>query len=118
MACDRSPVPFDHREDDSERLATHPETGFTPGEISERTGISRENVEPTLRRLKARALVRDEESGWTIGRDDRLAAYSAMILGSEAASDHFENEDWGDWKETAVDPRSVAANDGTRNEQP
>ena len=136
MAYDHSPVPFEFRKSDSddeprpldlsegsnaravlERLAAHSETGFTPEEMSEQTGLSRENVETALCRLKARDLVLAREADWTIGEDDRPLAYSAMILGTEAASDRFGDKDWGDWRETAVDPRRVDPNDGTRDGQ-
>ena len=30
-----------------------------------------------------------------------------MVHGFEAATDRFGDEDWGDWKETAVDPRDT-----------
>lgn len=86
-------------------LARHPEKGFTPKEISGETGVPRGSVGTTLSRLKERDLVRHKEPYWAIGEDDRLAAYSAMLHGLEAAADRFGEEEWGDWTETAVDPR-------------
>ena len=93
-------------------LATHPEAGFTPKEISDETGVPRGSVGTTLSRLKERDLVRHKEPYWAIGEDDRLAAYSAMLHGTEAAADRFGEEDWGEWEETAVDPRTAETSDG------
>ena len=88
-------------------LADHPDQGFTPKEISTGTGVPRGSVGTTLSRLEDHDLVRHEEPYWAIGADDRLGAYSAMIHGIETATDRFGDEDWGDWEETAVDPRDV-----------
>lgn len=97
-----------------EFLADHPGTGFTPKEISEHTGVPRGSVGTTLSRLHARDLVQHKEPYWAIGDDERLATYGGMLLGTEAAADRFEDDDWSDWEETAVDPRTVDAegNDG------
>jgi len=86
-------------------LAKHPERGFTPKEISEATGTARNSVGVTLSRLEDRGLVRHKEPYWAIGEDDRLAAYTGMHIGVQAATDRFGDEEWGDWEETAVDPR-------------
>lgn len=88
-------------------LAEHPETGFTPKEISEATGVPRGSVGTTLGRLHENQLVRHKEPYWAIGDDDRLGAYGAMIRGLDAAADRFGDEDWGEWEETAVDPRTA-----------
>lgn len=89
-------------------LAEHPETGFTPKEISNRTTIPRGSVGTTLARLEERGLVRHKEPYWAIGGDDRLAAYASMLHGVTAAEERFEDEYWGDWEETAVDPRTAS----------
>lgn len=86
-------------------LDAHPEQGFTPNEIAEETGVPRNSVGVTLSRLEDRGLVRHKEPYWAIGDDDRLAAYAAMLHGARAASDRFGDEEWEDWRETAVDPR-------------
>lgn len=95
-------------------LVDHAEQGFTPKEISERTGMPRGSVGTTLARLEERDLVRHKEPYWAIGEDDRLAAYASMLHGVEAARERFGEEDWGDWEVTAVDPRTVREreNDG------
>jgi DNA-binding transcriptional ArsR family regulator len=87
-------------------LADHPGTGFTPKEISERADVPRGSVGTTLARLEERELVRHEEPYWTIGEDDKLAAYASMLHGIAAAESRFGDDDWGDWEETAVDPRT------------
>jgi hypothetical protein len=88
-------------------LADRPEQGFTPKEISENTDVPRGSVGTTLSRLHDRGLVRHKEPYWAIGDDDRLASYGAMVHGLTAAEDRFGEEDFGDWQETAVDPRTV-----------
>lgn len=97
-----------------EFLADNPGQGFTPKEISERTGVPRGSVGTTLARLEERDLVRHKEPYWALGEDDRLAAYASMLHGVEAAGERFGNEDWGDWEATAVDPRTTRdrENDG------
>lgn len=86
-------------------LAEHPTQGFTPKEISEGTDVPRNSVGVTLSRLEDRGLVRHKQPYWAIGDDDRLAAYTGMAHGVEAAQSRFGDEDWGDWQDTAVDPR-------------
>jgi MarR family transcriptional regulator, temperature-dependent positive regulator of motility len=86
-------------------LADNPGTGFTPKEIAEGTALPRGSVGTTLTRLEERDLVRHKEPYWAIGEDDRLAAYASMLHGLDAANDRFGDEDWGNWEETAVDPR-------------
>lgn len=88
-------------------LADHPAQGFTPKEISDATDLPRGSVGTTLSRLHDRGLVRHKEPYWAIGDDDRLASYGAMIHGVEAAEERFGDDDFGDWQETAVDPRTV-----------
>lgn len=58
---------------------------------------------PTFDRSELVALLQAE-------RDVR----EARSMGAEAARDRFGEEDWGDWEETAVDPRTVRdrGNDG------
>ncbi|ESS07959.1 MAG: putative transcriptional regulator [uncultured archaeon A07HN63] len=90
-----------------EFLADHPEQGFTPKEISETTDVPRGSVGTTLSRLHDRGLVRHKEPYWAIGDDDRLASYGAMVNGLAAAEDRFGEEEFGDWQETAVDPRTI-----------
>lgn len=94
-----------------EFLASHPDQGFTPKEITEATGVPRGSVGTTLSRLRERDLVRHKEPYWAIGDDDRLGAYSAMKHGLETAEDR--EDDWGDWEETAVDPRTGHDENGT-----
>lgn len=89
-----------------EFLADHPGQGFTPKEISEHTGIPRGSVGTTLSRLEDRQLVRHKEPYWAIGTDDRLATYAGMIHGLDAADARFDDDEWEDWEQTAVDPRS------------
>jgi hypothetical protein len=95
-----------------EFLASHPETGFKPKEISERTGVTHNSVGATLSRLEAQNLVRHKAPYWAIADDDRLGAFTAMIHGTAAAQDRFGDEDWGEWQETAVDPRDHDNDDG------
>lgn len=88
-------------------LAEHPSQGYTPKEICEKTGIQRGSVGTTLSRLHDRGLVRHKKPYWSIGDDDRLASYGAMVHGLTAADDRFGDEDFGNWQETAVDPRTT-----------
>lgn len=88
-------------------LAAHPEQGFTPKEVSDHTGVPRGSVGVTLSRLEDRDLVRHKEPYWAIARDDRIAAYSGMLHGVDAVEDRFGDEEWGDWEETAEDPRET-----------
>lgn len=90
-----------------EFLASHPNQGFTPKEIAEKTDIPRGSVGTTLSRLYDRDLVRHKQPYWAIGDDDRLAVYGAMIQGVTNATERFGEEEWGDWEATAVDPRTV-----------
>lgn len=93
-------------------LADHPGTGFTPKEITEATGLPRGSVGTTLARLEANDLVRHKEPYWSIGADDRLGAYAAMVHGLETASDRFGDDDWSGWEAHAVDPRESGDDDG------
>jgi DNA-binding IclR family transcriptional regulator len=72
-------------------LAEHPETGFTPKEIHEKTGVKRGSVGTTLSRLEDRGLVRHKGDVWAIGADDRLAAQGAIHVASSASvtDDYF-----------------------------
>lgn len=86
-------------------LASHPDQGFTPKEISEGTDIPRGSVGTTLSRLEERGLVRHKAPYWAIGDDDRLAAYEGMLHSLEAIEDRYGDDTWEGWEETAVDPR-------------
>lgn len=88
-------------------LFDNPNQGFTPKEISERTDVPRGSVGTTLSRLEDYELVRHKKPYWAIGKDDRLGAYASMLHGLEAAQDRFGDEDWGEWKSTAKDPRNI-----------
>lgn len=90
-------------------LVSNPSQGFTPKEIAEATDVPRGSVGTTLTRLLDRDLVSHKEPYWAIGDDDRLATYSAMLHGLEAAAGAAD--DWGDWEETAVDPRGRDVDD-------
>lgn len=74
-------------------LAAHPESGFTPKEIHEATGIPRGSVSPTLQRLREWELVRHKGEYWAIAEDDRLGAYAAMVEGVETTSERH-GDDW------------------------
>lgn len=74
-------------------LLEHPDIGFTPAELHERTGVPRGSVNPTLARLEDAGLVRHKGEYWAAAEDDRLAAASAAVLGVQAASD-AHGEDW------------------------
>jgi len=86
-------------------LVEDPDTGYTPKEISEATGVPRGSVGTTLARLEDNSLVKHKEPYWAAGEDDRLASFSAAIHSNRAIDDRFGEEDWGDWEEHAVDPR-------------
>lgn len=90
-------------------LAEHPGTGFTPKEVTEATGLARGSVGPTLSRLEENDLVRHKGPYWAIAEDDRLGAHAATLHGLDAAEDRFGDEDWGDWRAIAVDPRAADA---------
>lgn len=83
-------------------LAEHPETGFTPGELHEATGVKRGSVSPTLARLKEHGLVRHKGEYWAIAPDDRLGAYAGALHSLTAVSEQFagdyydRNPDWSD----------------------
>lgn len=86
-------------------LIEHPDTGFTPSEIAEATGIPKGSVGPTLQRLHERDLVRHKEPYWAIGDGDRVTAYETMIRSMEAIHDR-EGGEWAD-----VDPEEYAADE-------
>lgn len=90
-------------------LAEHPRRGFTPKEIAEATGVPRGSVGTTLARLEENDLVRHKEPYWSLGEDDRLGAYAAMMHGLETAEDRYGDDDWSGWRDHAVDPREPAA---------
>lgn len=74
-------------------LLEHPEVGFTPAELHERTGVARGSINPTLARLEQAGLVRHKGEYWAAAEDDRLAAASAAVLGVEAAAE-ASSDDW------------------------
>lgn len=91
-------------------LLDHPETGFTPSEIAEATGLPQGSVGPTLQRLHKRDLVRHKEPYWAIGTDDRVAAYEAMLQSMEAITARG-GEEWAeiDRSEYEVDEDELEA---------
>lgn len=93
-------------------LAEHPGTGFTPKEIADSTDMPRGSVGTTLARLEENDLVRHKEPYWSLGEDDRLGAYAAMIHGLGTAQDRFGDDDWSGWEARAVDPRGTDTGDG------
>lgn len=88
-------------------LLDHPETGFTPSEIAEATGIPEGSVGPTLQRLHQRGLVRHKEPYWAISTDDRVAAYEAMLRSMEAITARGDEE----WAEIDRTEYEVAEDD-------
>jgi DNA-binding transcriptional ArsR family regulator len=96
-------------------LLEHPETGFTPSEIAEATGIPKGSVGPTLQRLEDRRLVRHKGSYWAIARDDRLASLTST-LSTLKSMDNLD--DWEDvnWEEEAADEDEMEAWRGARRE--
>lgn len=91
-------------------LLDHPETGFTPSEIAEATGLPQGSVGPTLQRLHKRDLVRHKEPYWAISTDDRVAAYEAMLQSMEAITARG-GEEWAeiDRSEYEVDDEELEA---------
>lgn len=71
-------------------LAEHSDKAFTQTEIHEATEINRSSVGVVLSRLEDRALVVHKGKYWTIGTDDRLAAYA----GQQAASSSSVTDDY------------------------
>lgn len=84
-------------------LLAEPEKGFTPSEIAEATGMPEGSVGPTLQRLAERDLVRHKRPYWSAARDDRIAAYEAMLASMEALADDAEG-----WDEVDPDRHRVA----------
>lgn len=76
-----------------EFLTSYTGLGFTPKEIHEETGIPRASIGPTLNRLRERDLVRQKGGYWSIAKDDRLGAFSAMFLSLDAIADRYD-DDW------------------------
>lgn len=64
-------------------LSEHPETGFSPVEIHGATGIPRDSVGTTLRRLEERDLVRHKEPYWAVDSHG-IEAYEAVLRSLEA----------------------------------
>lgn len=80
--------------------------GFTPKEIHEETGVPRGSVGTTLKRLETHGLVRHKGEYWAAVKDDRLAAYTAMILGKQNATERVSDDAYAqddDWVDTLPD---------------
>ncbi len=90
-------------------LAQRSGTGFTPSEIAERTDVPLGSVEPALKRLQERGLVRHKGDYWAVAKDDRLLRLDSQIA-SLAAIDSVDDE-WGDvdWDEEGVDENELEA---------
>ena len=89
------PVKFDdHEASGDDVVALDPETGFSPEEIHEATGIPRGSVETTLRRLEERDLVRRKEPYWAVDRRS-IETYEA-VLTSVRAVERSTTYDWGE----------------------
>lgn len=86
-------------------LAEHAEYGFKPSEILERVDIPKGSVNPTLGRLEERGLVDHEAPYWSAGDDDRLAAIAGTMYSMRAFETEHEDDDFGGWHGTDVDPR-------------
>ena len=82
-------------------LADDSDTGFTPAEIHEATGIPYGSVGPTLQRLAKRDLVRHKEPYWAIGDERELAYYGTLRSSLEAVDSRLGSEDPADWLENA-----------------
>jgi hypothetical protein len=104
---DWRPTPGSNAERLLRFLLEHPETGFTPSELAEETGIPTGSVGPTLQRLHDRELVRHREPYWAIADDDRVAAYEGMLRGMAALP---EDDAWAeiDSAEHTVDEDDLA----------
>lgn len=72
-------------------LAENPEKAFTPGEISDETGIKRGSIGTVLGRLEENGLVRHRGKYWAIAEDDRIASFTAMIKGSSSSVNDGED---------------------------
>jgi len=77
-----------------EFLAAHPETGFSPKEIHDATGVPRGSVGTTLGRLEDRGLVRHKEPYWAVDPDG-IEAYEAILVGVRAVEEST-TYDWDD----------------------
>lgn len=87
-------------------LLDHPDTGFTPSEIAERTGVPRGSVGPTLQRLAARGFVRHKEPYWAAPTDARLAEEAGMLASLQALAETGAQDGWAD-----VDPSEYEVSD-------
>jgi hypothetical protein len=74
--------------------ADHPDLGFTPRELHEKTGIPRGSVGTTLARLEARGLVRHKEPYWAVNQLG-IEAYDTVLTSLEAV-ESTTTYDWGD----------------------
>lgn len=88
-------------------LGDHPESGFKPSEIADRTDIKPGSVRGTLKRLEENGLVRHSEPYWAIGDDDRVAALTGTMLSLKAVGDRYADDEFEGWEENAVDPREL-----------
>lgn len=88
-------------------LAEHPDQGFKPSEIADKTSIKPGSVRGTLKRLEERGLVRHAEPYWAVGDDDRLSALTGTMLSLKAVGDRYSDDGFEGWDENAVDPREM-----------
>ena len=86
-------------------LSEHPEAGFTPKEITERTGVVRGSVGTTLSRLEKRGLVRHKKPYWAIAPDEDITVVESTATTEQLADEQFGEERWDEWKVGAEDPR-------------
>lgn len=74
----------------------------TAATIHEQTDSPRGSIGTTLSRLERHGLVRHKGDYWAAARDDRLASYTAMILGVEAVEERYADDGYAadsDWAE-------------------
>lgn len=81
-------------------LTSNANQAFRPVEIAEATEIPRNSINPVLRRLEERGLVRHKGEYWAITDDlDRLHALTRYELVTESQNDLYGEEDPGEWIE-------------------
>lgn len=91
----------------TEFLGDNPSLGYTFEGVASELDINKECVHYILTELYDRQLVRYKPPYWAIGDDDRIGTYIGSILSIQSADD----EDWGEWRKYAVDPRSERESD-------
>jgi hypothetical protein len=89
-------------------LLAYPDIGFTPSEIADATDVPKGSVGPTLQRLRERDLVRHKRPYWSAARDDRIAAYEAMLASMETLADRYGDDGW---RHVDPDEHSVGADE-------